>query len=306
VADRSTGKFRSVVAAVDLSTRTARVIARAARLPWEEGGRLTLLHVLPKLLSASARSRAQARARRELEILARKVARELPVRVDLRTRVERGSIAATVGRTAVSSHAELVMVGRRASTGILSSVIGSTAERVVRHSARPVLLVRQAARHPYQRPVLAVDRDDAADAAIRAALRVLSPPRPPITLVHAHVVPYESLMNSNLSRKEMNRYRAGWRERATQDAQDLLARARAHSKSAGEDSVVWSPKVVQGTARIVIRKTVIRSRADLLVMGTHARRGPAYAFLGTVSGDVLRLVSCDVLLAPPPGRRPSR
>jgi nucleotide-binding universal stress UspA family protein len=290
---------------VDLSASTARVIARAARLPWEEGGHLTLLHVLPKLLSASARTRAQARARRELEALARKAARDLSVRVDIRTRIERGSIAATVGRTAVSTHAELVMVGRRAATGILSGVIGSTAERVIRHSVRPVLLVRQAARHPYQRPVVAVDRDGAADSAIRAALRVLSPPRPPIALVHAYVVPYESLMYSNLSRKDMKGYREHWRERGMRDAEELLARARAHSKSAGEASVVWTPTVARGTARTVIRSEVTRSRADLLVMGTHARRGAAYAFLGTVSGDVLRLVSCDVLLAPPAGRRPS-
>jgi nucleotide-binding universal stress UspA family protein len=302
---RKLGRLRSVLAAVDLSARTARVIARAALLPWKEGGRLTLLHVLPRLLSGSARRRAQVRARRALETLARKAARKLPVRVDIRTRIERGSVAATIGTTAASTRADLILVGRRGTDRIVDVIIGSTAERIVRQSVRPVLLVRLSARGPYQRPLLAVDRDNAADAAMRAALRVLSPPRPPITLVHAYLVPYQSLMYSNLSRKEMKRYRGHWHEQATRDGAELLARARALSSSAVDDSVVWTLRVAHGRPRIVIRTAAVRSRADLLVMGTHARRGAAYAFLGTVAGDVLRLVSCDVLLAPPAGRGPS-
>ena len=102
-----------------------------------------------------------------LETLARKAARKLHVQVDIRTRIERGSVAATIGATAASTRAELILVGRRGTDGIVDVVIGSTAERVVRQSVRPVLLVRLSARGPYQRPLLAVDRDDAADAAMR-------------------------------------------------------------------------------------------------------------------------------------------
>jgi hypothetical protein len=42
-----------------------------------------------------------------------------------------------------------------------------------------------------------------------------------------------------------------------------------------------------------------QGRADLLLLGTHGRAGLAHALLGTVAGDVLRDVQCDVLVVPP-------
>ena len=51
--------------------------------------------------------------------------------------------------------------------------------------------------------------------------------------------------------------------------------------------------------RSVIKAAVKRIDADLLLLGTHAYAGMSRAFLGTVAGDVLRNVSCDVLVVPP-------
>ncbi|NTX17898.1 universal stress protein, partial [Myxococcus sp. CA056] len=54
-----------------------------------------------------------------------------------------------------------------------------------------------------------------------------------------------------------------------------------------------------GSPRTVIPDVVAKSRADLLLLGTHGRAGIAHALLGTVAGDVLRDVTCDVLVVPP-------
>ena len=66
-----------------------------------------------------------------------------------------------------------------------------------------------------------------------------------------------------------------------------------------EPDLDWRAYVRAGTPRTVIPKLVEQLHADVLVLGTRGRVGLAYAFLGTVAGDVLRDVSCDVLVVPP-------
>ena len=41
-----------------------------------------------------------------------------------------------------------------------------------------------------------------------------------------------------------------------------------------------------------------RSEVDLLALGTRGRTGLLYAYLGSVAGDLLRSVECDVLVVP--------
>jgi nucleotide-binding universal stress UspA family protein len=48
----------------------------------------------------------------------------------------------------------------------------------------------------------------------------------------------------------------------------------------------------------VIKRAIKKADTDLLVLGTHGYSGLAHVFLGTVAGDVLREVTCDVLIVP--------
>ena len=50
---------------------------------------------------------------------------------------------------------------------------------------------------------------------------------------------------------------------------------------------------------VQLEKAVEKRDVDLLVLGTHGYAGLAHAFIGTVAGDVLRAVTCDVLVVPP-------
>lgn len=48
----------------------------------------------------------------------------------------------------------------------------------------------------------------------------------------------------------------------------------------------------------MIEKVVKKADTDLLVLGTHGYSRVAHVLLGTVAGDVLREVACDVLVVP--------
>lgn len=287
----------SVLVALDLSPLSARTAARAALLPLAAGSHLTLLHVMPWLRRAQTRRGAGKAARAALEELASDLAPSLGREVRLRTEVRSGPAASEIAKQAHAARAELLVVGRGGHRALRDALLGSTAERVVRQSRVPVLAVRNQPRGPYRRPLLAVDLDDAAPPVLAVALRLFAPPRPQLALVHAYggdvddLARYDPLLADELAESQ----RASW-EAATYRVAQLLA--IGHQLARGEE-LAWEPMLRRGSATRVVPKAVTKRRADLLVVGTHARSSLSQVFLGTVAGDLLRAVRCDVMVVPP-------
>lgn len=291
--------FRSLLVPVDLSPASARVIDRAALLPLAKGARLTLLHVVSKRLPSDARGRANQDAREGLVAAASRAASLLPRGATIRTLVKTGVAATEIGKQAQALGSELVVMGRGGGRGLSSIFLGSTAERVVRQGHLPVLVVRLAAQAGYRRPLLALDLDPIARELLETALRVIAPPRPRMSLVHAYDAPYHGSVYPSLTSKDAREYRDQFRQEAVQAIAALLAAARPHAAEAPSEALSWKSYIRYGSARAVIQEAVEKARADLLVIGTHAHSAVTQAFLGSVAGDVLREVPCDVLVVPP-------
>ena len=64
----------------------------------------------------------------------------------------------------------------------------------------------------------------------------------------------------------------------------------------------WSLRVEEGAPMDVIIRSVEQMRADLVIMGTHARSGLLKELIGSVTEAVLRSVNADVLAVPPAKR----
>ena len=295
--------FRSVLIPIDFFASSQRVAERAALLPLTEGARLTLLHVVPKLLPREAQRRAESDAQEALSEAKERLARALPPTVKVKTAVTSGTAALEIAKQAKSLRTELIVMGRVGARAVRDLFIGSTAERVVRQAQCPVLVVRLPAHHGYQRPALALDLDEAAPAALAFALRMLPAPPPPMLLVHAYDAPFHGLIYPSLAPDEAKEYRRYYKQKAAHGFARLLAAQRAGGLPNAEGAR-WVLKVQYGSPRALIPKAVAKHRADLLVLGTHGRSGVAQAFLGTVAGDVLRDVPCDVLVVPPRRGRP--
>jgi nucleotide-binding universal stress UspA family protein len=284
---------------VDLSAATELVLTRATRLPLAKNAQLTLLHVVPRLLLREARLRAESDAREALERAVRNLAPKLPESVKAVPRVVVGVAAAEIARHARTHKAELIVMGRGGGRTLRDIFLGSTAERVIRRGQLPVLTVRLRPRGAYRRPLLALDTDQAARDVLAMALRVLPPPRPRIGLVHAYDAPYHGLIYPSLSPRQGQEYRHHYRQKALHDVARTLATALAEVKASADGTLSWKSHVRHGSPRTVIPDAVAKTRADLLILGTHGRAGIAHALLGTVAGDVLREVPCDVLVVPP-------
>ncbi len=77
--------------------------------------------------------------------------------------------------------------------------------------------------------------------------------------------------------------------RDDQDALDRLADRKRHLATFGE------VMLRTGDARDLINQTAKEIPADLIIMGTHGRRGVSRALLGSVTETVVRSAPCPVL-----------
>ncbi|MDY7232818.1 universal stress protein [Hyalangium rubrum] len=291
--------FRSLLIPIDLSTASSKVIGRAALLPLAEGAHLTLLHVVPQGLPRAARLSAEGDAQKALAAAAKRVAHLVPKGVVVKQLVKVGSAAAQIARQAHAVRADLIVMGRGGGRALRELFLGSTAERVIRKGQLPVLVVRQPARAPYHRPLLALDTDPVAHDVLALALRALAPSARQIDLVHAYDLPHQGLIYPSLSPNQGQGYRNHYRQKALHDVAQLVATALAELKPSPDDVPSFKTHVRYGSPRTLIPETVAALRTDLLVLGTHGYEGVAHALLGTVAGDVLREVPCDVMVVPP-------
>lgn len=291
-------RFHSLLVPLDLTAISDRVLGRVALLPLADGARVTLLHVVPKNLPVRAQERAERDARKTLGNEARHLAKALPKGIDVESVVKVGSAAAEIAECATSTRAELIVMGRGGGRAIRDTFLGSTAERIIRRGQLPVLAVRLAPRAAYGRPTVALDLEEGSVDVLALMLRLIPPPRPRVAMIHAFDTPYQGMVYSSLSEEDAEEWRDELGQKATQRIAKLLAAALTRASVSPADAPSWKMHVQCGSARLVIEKIVKKVDSDLLVLGTHGYSGVAHVLLGTVAGDVLREVACDVLVVP--------
>ncbi|GIX47207.1 MAG: hypothetical protein KatS3mg131_1418 [Candidatus Tectimicrobiota bacterium] len=133
--------------ATDFSSHADEALTTALALAQRLGARLTLLHVIarPPLGEASWLSylaEVEAEAREALE---RRLARVREAGLEGEAVVVHGIPWQEIVAQAQARKADLVVVGTHGRSGLLHALLGSVAEKVVRHAPCPVLVVRTAA-----------------------------------------------------------------------------------------------------------------------------------------------------------------
>lgn len=278
--------FRTVLVPMDLSKGSSAVLDRALALPMATGARLDLVHALSDV-PAKARTKVEAAVREALERAVAR-ARSLAPGLEVTSKLLYGSPYIEIIRRARSIDAEVVVVGRHGRRPVRDAFIGSTAARVVRVGQLPVLVVCGGATGPYRRPLIATDLGDTLPQLVELALRVVGR-RATVTAVHAVHIPFEGFLAPTAAAREKLRRPA--EEEARTKLQGLLAAYRDYAR--------WRPRVRTGDARSILLGEAIRCRADVIVLGTHARSGLSHALIGSVAEWTLANAPCDVLVARP-------
>ena len=183
----------------------------------------------------------------------------------------------------------LLVMGARGAGFLRRMVLGSTSERLLRRTTRPILVVRQTPHEPYRRVLVALDFSPWAAHAITLARRVA--PHARLLLVHAYQVPFEEkLRYAGVDAATIDLYR----QQARADAsQRLLALSRAN----GLQHTDWEAHVVEGEASLRILELEQEQDCDLVVLGKHGQSATEDLLLGSVSKHVLAEGSTDVLVS---------
>jgi nucleotide-binding universal stress UspA family protein len=204
------------------------------------------------------------------------------------TRVEQGPPHRVLIEAADAFNADLLVVGA-AESPRLAKMFGSTADRVIRKSLRPVLLVRGPVEIPLRKALLPVDLSLLSGVAFRRGLAVLEPLAGPDAQLEALYVMaprdpglFAIAMPCDSSEQD-----------AVRDTEIFVA------ENARWSGRRVSTRVVQGEVEAAIRTRGEEWGADLVVLGTHGRGGFERFLLGSVAADVVRRGTTSVLVIPP-------
>lgn len=283
----SRNPLQSVVVPTDFSEGSQQALTRALRLPLGPKSKISLLHVVPDDIPGVLRKEAIAEAQRSLEkslalVHQLALARGLSPRQFVADVVE-GQSAQQIVKRAHTVEADVICMGRHGRTSFLELRLGSTSRKVVKRGDVPVLLVRSPATSSYQRVLVAADLTLSSAKMLKAARPYLEANE--VEVLHASSVPFEDSVVVSGERAEEFREEA--MKSATKELKGLLAKS-------GLPQAV--PRVLGGDARMLIVEEAKARNSDLVVVGTHGRKGVEKLILGSVAEWTMTHAPCDVLV----------
>ncbi|WP_172329334.1 universal stress protein [Mangrovicoccus sp. HB161399] len=270
--------MKTILAGSDLSPRSARARQRAQALAAAHGATLVLCCVIDADLPPALSARLLEDARRELE----RQGRDLPpCRTELR--VERGAPAGTLLAAIAETGPDLVVLGTHRPRPVWDMVSGTTAERIVRATGRPVLLVSRPAGAPYRSVLCGIDLSKACAAAARWAAELA--PEARFSSFHALQLPLRG------------------RPAPDRDAAELApfledARARIDHWWLEEALPRQLPRPEPRALPVedALAEAMDAAAPDLVAVGAHARTAAVPGLLGSFARALVRSPPADLLI----------
>lgn len=288
--------IRSILAASDFSVTAAAAAQRAARLASDHAAGLELVHVVPVQALTDLRElyrdvihteqRILEDAKRHLETLARELEPITNSRPECSVRA--GNVVDEI--LAAADRADLLVLGPHGSRSLRDLLIGTTADRLLRKSRRPMLVSRLQMDAAYRRVMVPVDFSVHSIDALRFAQQIA--PGADLMVFHVYDHPYASdLHPTEVPDQAIERYHATRREQALSNMENL----RDKIVAAGTKATFH---VECGDAKALIAAKAGELGADLIVVGKHGRSFTGELLLGGVTRHTVARAQCDVTIVP--------
>ena len=206
--------------------------------------------------------------------------------------IVRGRPWQEITATAEELKADLIVTATHGRTGLKHFLLGSTAEKIVRHAHCPVLVVRDhagAGRIP--RTILVpVDFSDCAEEGARYASRFASALGADLELMHV-VAPAFVGTDVFTAAPELMQVTQAERIKAEDELETMINFLPLVNINAESEVAIGTP----------VEKLVERTRAnniDLVVTSTHGDSALRHVLLGSVAEELVRRAHCPVLVVP--------
>lgn len=145
----------------------------------------------------------------------------------------------------------------------------------------------------YKKVLVAIDGSEISQLALQEAVRLTSMLEATLCIVHG----IDAVTTNAYKRTDQDEFLAP----NIQTGHELLERAASSPREAG---LQWEQRLleVDTMGRSRLSEVIVREaddwEADLIVVGTHGRRGMSHLLLGSVAEDIVRITSKPVLVVP--------
>jgi nucleotide-binding universal stress UspA family protein len=286
--------FQRILCPIDFSAGSQHAMAAAVRLAAEADAELVLMHAwyvaapafpLDYAFSPQLVQQLEDDAQRSLDAAVQEATALGAKRVT--SRLLNGVAWSAVGEVLDDPAFDLVVIGTHGRTGLSRVLLGSVAEKVIRHAPCSVLAVHPGGEsRPFTHALCPIDFSEEGRPALEAAVGLVRPGGAGITLLHVLEAPVA--YSGELPEPDLLR--------------DLDARAAEHLETwaagfRGKASVPVTARCRIGWPGAEILAALEHDASiDLVVMGSHGRTGLKRALLGSVSEKVVRHARCPVLV----------
>lgn len=176
-----------------------------------------------------------------------------------------------------SQEYDIIVMGTTGRTGMTHLILGSVASKVVRSSRSPVIVIRAGSTSSFKCEKMLI-ATDGGDSSIRSVRHGLS-------LAKAFGASVTALCVSDDIRMTVES-KLGESRLANAAVNDVIAEGR-------KLDLKVEPKIISGSpAEVIVEAS---DEYDILVMGTHGRKGLAHFRLGSVAEAVIRTAKCPVM-----------
>jgi nucleotide-binding universal stress UspA family protein len=284
--------FARILAATDFSAPSDAALAEARRLARSLGASLHVLHVVDNMFM-----RVVLADPRDYETAARRQLQDrVPAGDQATLAVERSDEPADEITSYARVHnIDLIVMGTHGRGRMAHLLLGSVAEKVARTAPCPVLTMREAAPATGEclRILVPTDFSECSDAALAYAKRLAARVGGSVRMLH---VMEHTTVAAGLGSEFVPEPPEMVAERVAKVKEEFAHRMIVDSRS----RLKIASDVVHGPIGATIEAYAGDNHFDVIVMGTHGRRGLAHLLMGSVAESVIRTAPCPVLTVKAP------
>jgi nucleotide-binding universal stress UspA family protein len=195
--------------------------------------------------------------------------------------------------------ADVIVLGARGKTNLAGKLLGSTADRIIRTTSVPVVVIRGEVKplNDIHTALVAYDFSEESARALSTTVKLLSAAPHPIRLVLLRVIPLEIVgpdptLPLHLTVPPPPSFAPAFWLQVDQHAAEYLETIAAQFRS---DQWTVDVKTAHGFPSQEILNEAQAIGAQLIAVGTHGRGGLNRFFIGSVAEWVLHHATCPVL-----------
>ena len=289
--------IKKILCPVDFFPASDAAVSHAAALAGNYEASIHLLHVITPVAvgtyeyaidTAELMKSMEERSTDELKKLAAKV-KEASISCEFEIYV--GDVYDEIKRAIEVAKPEIVVMGTHGRRGVERWFMGSTTEKLLRHSPVPLITISAAgekqAAPRFQRILVTTDFSDGTPDALAYAFSVAQENESQISLLH---------VIHDVAADVSGKYRDSLIEGVHKQLNDLVP---AEAKN-------WcdvNTRVDTGIPYRIILRILEDEKIDLVVMNIHGKGMLDRALLGSTAERVVRVAPCPVMLIPPMKRK---